>query len=134
MIYVLDSSAMIALANNELGADVVAALLDDPQHECYAHALNLCEVFYDTIRRSNEGQALKLITELFSLGVIECRDLDAAFWQEVGRLKALHRRVSLADCCALALTLRLSGELVTADHHELDPLAAAGLCPIQFFR
>lgn len=30
MTYALDSSAMIALSNNETGADVVAALLDDP--------------------------------------------------------------------------------------------------------
>ena len=134
MIYVLDSSAMIALANNEPGADVVADLLADPQNECYAHALNLCEVFYDAIRRSDEAQALQIITDLFGLGVIERGDLDVAFWQHAGRLKAVHRRVSLADCCALALTLRVSGELVTSDHHELDALAAAGVCPIKFFR
>ncbi len=42
MIYVLDSSAMIALANDETGADVVDSLLADPQNECYAHAINLC--------------------------------------------------------------------------------------------
>lgn len=134
MIYVLDSSAMIALANNEIGADVVADLLDDPQHECCAHAINLCEVFYDAIRRSSETQALTLIADLYSLGVIERRDLDIAFWQQAGRLKAIHRRVSLADCCAIALTLRVGGELVTSDHHELDALAAAGVCPINFFR
>ncbi|MDQ3012616.1 MAG: PIN domain-containing protein [Acidobacteriota bacterium] len=134
MIYVLDSSAMIALANNELGADVVADLLADPQHKCFAHAINLCEVFYDAMRRSSEAQALKIIADLRGLGVIERRDLGPAFWQEAGSLKAIHRRVSLADCCALALTLRLSGELVTSDHHELDILAAAGICPIKFFR
>lgn len=134
MIYVLDSSAMIAMANNETGADVVADLLDDPQHECCAHAINLCEVFYDAIRRSSETQALTLIADLYSLGVIERRDFDIAFWQQAGRLKAIHRRVSLADCCAIALTLRVGGELVTSDHHELDALAAAGVCPINFFR
>ena len=134
MIYVLDSSAMIALANNELGADVVADLLADPQHKCFAHAINLCEVFYDAIRRSGEAQALKIIADLRGLGVIERRDLGPVFWQQAGRLKAVHRRVSLADCCALALTLRLGGELVTSGHHELDILAAAGVRPIKFFR
>jgi PIN domain nuclease of toxin-antitoxin system len=93
MIYVLDSSAMIALANNEPGADVIAALLDDPLHECCAHAINLCEVFYDAIRCSSEAQALTLIADLYGLGVIERRDLDIAFWQQAGRLKAVHRRV-----------------------------------------
>ncbi|MEK7833444.1 MAG: PIN domain-containing protein [Acidobacteriota bacterium] len=134
MIYVLDSSAMIALANNEPGANVVADLLADSRNECYAHAINLCEVFYDAIRRSDDAQALRLITDLYGLGVIERRDFEAAFWQQAGRLKAVHRRVSMADCCALALTLRLGGELVTSDHHELDALAAAGICPINFFR
>lgn len=134
MIYVLDSSAMIALANDETGADVIERLLADPQNNCYAHVINLCEVFYDAIRRSNEAQAVNLISDLRSLGVIENRDLVAAFWQQAGRLKALHRRVSLADCFALALTLRLGGELVTSDHHELDALAGAGVCPIKFFR
>lgn len=134
MIYILDSSAMIALANNEPGADVVDSLLADPQNDCYTHAINLCEVFYDTIRRSDEAQALRLIADLPGLGVIERRDLDELFWQQAGRLKAIYRRVSLADCCALALTLRLNGELVTSDHHELDALAAAGVCPIKFFR
>jgi len=134
MIYVLDSSAMIALANNEPGASVVAELLKDQQHECCAHAINLCEVYYDAIRRSSELQASNIITELAGLGVIERCDFDTVFWQHVGRLKALHRRVSLADCCALALTLRIGGQLVTSDHHELDALAAAGVCPIQFFR
>ncbi|MEO6725401.1 MAG: hypothetical protein ABIU20_01565, partial [Blastocatellia bacterium] len=81
-----------------------------------------------------ETQALKILADLRGLGVIERDDLDLVFWQHTGRLKAIHRRVSLADCCALALTLRLGGELVTSDHHELDPLAAAGLCPIKFFR
>lgn len=134
MIYVLDSSAMIALANDETGADVVDSLLADPQNECYAHAINLCEVFYDAIRRSNEAQAVNLISDLRNLGVVENRDFDPAFWQQAGRLKATHRRVSLADRCALTLTMRLGGELLTSDHHELDVLAATGTYPIKVFR
>lgn len=133
MIYVLDSSAMIALANDEPGSDIVELLLTDPQNDCYAHAINLCEVFYDSYRRSSEDKALELIAELRK-DVIERRDLDETFWQHVGKLKAIHRRVSLADCCAIAFTLKLSGELVTSDHHELDALAAAGVCSIKFFR
>ena len=110
MIYVLDSSAMIALANSEPGADVVDALLADSLNDCYAHALNLCEVYYDAYRRSDETQAQRVITDLFGLGVIERRDLNVAFWQQAGNLKAVHRRVSLADCCAMTLTLRRTVE------------------------
>lgn len=134
MIYILDSSAIVALANDESGADVVDGLLRNPQNKCYVHAVNLCEVFYDTVRRSNEAQAQKLIADLPGLGLVERRDMNKAFWQQAGNLKAIYRRVSLADCFALALTLRLGGELVTSDHHELDALSAAGVCPIKFFR
>ena len=125
---------MIAFLRNENGSASVAAMLAAPQGQCYAHALNLREVFYDFFRSGGELAAQSAITELLKLEVHERRDLDAAFWQEAGRLKAVHRRVSLANCCALALTLRVGGELVTSDHHELDALAAAGVCPINFFR
>ncbi len=134
MNYILDSSAIVALANDESGADVVDGLLGNPQNKCYVHAINLCEVFYDAIRRSNEAQAQKLIADLRELGIVERRDMNKAFWQQAGNLKAVYRRVSLADCFALALTLRLGGEPITSDHHELDALAVAGVCPIKFFR
>lgn len=134
MIYVFDASALIAYLRDETGGVVVERLLLDPQSDCFAHALNLCEVFYDFARAEGEAGAQSAIAELRNIGVIERADLDVDFWQEAGRLKADYRRISLADCCAVALTLRLSGELVTSDHHELDPLAAASVCPILFFR
>lgn len=42
--------------------------------------------------------------------------------------------MSLADAIGLALTIRLGGEFLTADHHELDSVATTGICPITFFR
>lgn len=134
MIYVMDSTAMIALLRLEQGQAIVRAILEDKNNTCYAHAINLCEVFYDFARSDSEARAEQAIADLFRVNVIERDDLDSAFWREAGKLKAFHRRVSLADCCALALTLRVRGTLVTSDHHELDVLAAANVCPIQFFR
>jgi predicted nucleic acid-binding protein len=46
----------------------------------------------------------------------------------------VHRRVSLADCCALALARRLGACLVTADRHEFEPLLSAGVSKIEFIR
>jgi hypothetical protein len=70
---------------------------------------------------------------LKAVGVATRNDFDEAFWQEAGRVKAAHR-VSLADCLAMALTNRLGGTLLSSDHHELDPIAAVGVCPITFIR
>lgn len=134
MIYVIDSSAMIALLRKEAGWDVVRDIIADGGNSCYAHALNLCEVFYDFARAADEQEADQAIADLFRVGVAERNDMDAAFWRQVGRLKAIYRKVSMADCCAVTLVLRIGGELVTSDHHELDTLQSLGVCPITFFR
>ena len=88
MIYVLDASAMIALLRNEPGGDVVADRLAQPDATTYAHAINLCEVYYDFYRNDSDVAAERAIEVLKSLGVIERNDFDEAFWKEVGRLKA----------------------------------------------
>jgi PIN domain nuclease of toxin-antitoxin system len=134
MIFILDACAMIAWLRNEPGADVVDAAVRDVNSQCLAHAINLCEVFYDAYRNAGESHALSVLSDLRTVGVIERNDFDRAFWQETGRLKAVHRKVSLADCCAIALTTRAGGALLTSDHGELDPIAAAGVCPVTFIR
>ena len=83
--------------------------------------------------RTGEKAAAGAIEDLRWLGVVERNDLDEEFWREIGVLKGTHR-VSLADCCALALAKRLGGILLTSDHHEFDPLATLGICPITFIR
>jgi predicted nucleic acid-binding protein len=134
MIYVLDACAMIALLLQEPGEEVVWTHLLEHDATCFAHSLNLCEVFYDFYRDSGEAAANGAMEDLRWLGVIERRDLDEAFWREAGTLKGTHRRVSLADCHAIALTKRVDGTLLTSDHHEFDALATLGICPIRFIR
>lgn len=133
MIYVLDACAMIAYLNNEPGADVVEAAMIDPANQCYAHGMNLCEVFYQFHRAGGESAATGAVSDLHSMNVIERADFDQAFWQDAGRLKA-GGGVSLADCFAITLTNRVGGTLLTSDHHEMDKVAAAGVCPITFIR
>jgi PIN domain nuclease of toxin-antitoxin system len=130
---VIDASALIAFLRDEPGAGAVENVLGLPQ-PCYAHALNLCEVYYDFWRASDRNAAESAIADLLRLGIQERTDMDAEFWRDVGRLKAVHRRVSLADCCALALARRLGANLLSADRHEFEPLLAAGVCKIEFIR
>ncbi len=133
MIYVMDSTAMIAVLNGEPGAQVVKNFMLDVNSTCLAHAINLCEVYYQAFRESGEPAAEMALSKLSGSGVRVREDFDSAFWKSAGKIKGSHR-LSLADAFAIALTLRVGGELVTSDHHELDPLAAAGVCPIIFFR
>jgi predicted nucleic acid-binding protein len=75
-----------------------------------------------------------MLDSLVANGLTIMSDLDPPFWQDAGRIKAVHRRVSLADCFGIALARRLGAEFVTADHHEFDALVPLGLCPIRFIR
>lgn len=60
MANVLDACAMIAYLRDEPGADRVEALLLDKNNLCVAHAVNVCEVFYDFIRaEGNWGASQK---------------------------------------------------------------------------
>ncbi|HEY0545579.1 MAG TPA: PIN domain-containing protein [Pyrinomonadaceae bacterium] len=133
MIYVLDACAGIALLRRELGEAVVWSYLSDPVATCFAHAINLCEIYYDFYRDAGEWAAEGSIVDLKALNVVERNDFDEAFWKDVGRLKA-QGKISLADCCAIVLTNRVGGTLLTSDHHELDRIAAAGICSIMFIR
>jgi len=131
---VLDASAMIAFLRDEPGAQVVSEALINPDFQCHAHALNLCEVFYDFHRAAGRGEALEAIADLERLGVAQDSTLTPSAWQQAGTLKAIHRRVSLADCFAIALAQRLGATLMTADHHEFDALLDKSVCEIQFIR
>ena len=122
MNYALDASAMIAFVSAKPGGDLVEELLADSRNQCYAHAANLCEVYYDACRRIGRDSAASLITDLSTSGVRFRSDMDLEFWQRAGRLKAEVRRISLADCFGFALSLVLDAEFVTADRHEMEVL------------
>ena len=133
MIYVLDACAMLAYLRNGVGADWVEDALLNTNNQCVAHAINLCEVYYIIHRDSGEGDADSAIQELKSVGVIERDDFDEAFWKEAGRLKA-GGGISIPDCFAVTLANKVGGTVLTSDHKEFDPVAAAGICPITFIR
>lgn len=133
MIYVLDASAIIAWLRNEPGAGVVDNAVRDVNSQCFVHAINLCEVYYDAYRRSGVSRADSVVSDLAAVGVVERGDMDQAFWKDAGKLKA-GGGISLPDCLGVALTNRVGGTFLTADHGELDKVAAAGICSITFIR
>lgn len=131
---IFDACALIALSQREEGADVLASFLADGENICFVHSINLCEVYYKMYRETSKDEAIALVQGFLDLGIVLRDDLDIEFLQDAGELKAIYKRVSLADCCAIALANRLDAELVTSDHHELDDLADLGVCKITFFR
>jgi predicted nucleic acid-binding protein len=131
-VHVVDSCAFIAFLQDEPGADDITRIMKEER--CLIHAVNVCEVYYDLLRRDDLTGAGSLEDLLQASGLEIIAALPPDLWREAGRIKAELRRLSLADCFAMALTLQENGILVTSDHREFDPVAAAGLCPIHFIR
>ena len=131
--YVLDACAMIAYLRSEPGAEVVSHLLKQPEGRCAAHAVNLCEVYYNFLREADRSRAEEALSDLMDVGIAVRRDLGDAFLKRVGDLKGIHR-ISLADAFAIALAQEEDVPLVTSDHHEFDALSQAGVCAFEFIR
>ncbi len=108
-VYVLDACAVLAFLHQEEGAEVVASLLQDTHSRRLIHAINACEVYYDLYRRSGEEAAAAVESILEKSGLEIESSMSSDFWQVAGRLKAVWRRISLADCFALALTIGREG-------------------------
>ena len=134
IVYIIDACAVIAFLRGEAGSVIVTRLLADPNNLCLIHAVNLCEVYYDAVRRTDVATARQDIAALLAGGLVLRTDLDTAFWQSVGDLKINPGKLSLADCFALVLAQQEQGTLVTSDHHEFDPIVPLNLCPILFIR
>lgn len=136
MSLVLDSSAMLALINDEAPADFVQNLFDDADVTIAAHAINLCEVFYDLSKDKGAEVAEQAINDLKLLGLIERSDLDGAFWRDIAFLTTTQRgqklTLALGDACGLALARRLSADFVSGDRAELESLHRAGLASVVF--
>lgn len=130
---VFDACAVIALLENEPGADLVRLSLRTSTRRLM-HAINVCEVYYDMLRRNAETKATALEQILDDAGIKVFETLPPPLWRAAGTLKAHQKRVSLADCVVLALTVQEGGTLITSDHRDLAPIAEAGICPIRFFR
>ncbi len=130
---VFDASALVALIKGETGFEVVRDLLRDNPGECFAHAINVCEVFYPVLRAEGLETAKQVVVDLAAIGLQTCEDMDAAFWQSAAGNKAAYS-MSLADAFCVALAQRLNANLVTSDRHELEPLLADGVAQITFIR
>jgi PIN domain nuclease of toxin-antitoxin system len=135
----LDASALLALVRAEPGQEVVAAALADPDEPCFAHYMNLCELFYVTLRERGEDEAQEILTALIDeSGVISYGNNDPDLFWEAGRLRALatsqRLALSLGDCFCIATARALGAELLTCDRHEFEPVQSMELCTIRFIR
>jgi predicted nucleic acid-binding protein len=114
--FVLDAAAVLRLAQDEPGADAVAAILADAQKQkCVVllHVINLGEVVYIIAKHFGWPVAERKRAELALLPINVIGFAEDLFWQAV-KLKSEHA-MSYADSFAAALALREDATLLSSD-------------------
>lgn len=122
-IYILDACALIALTNQEKGADIIADILQKTIYsnaQLYMNRVNLYEVYYGFYREYGKEYALNVVKTVESSSV-QITEFDRDIFLEAGRLKAIYK-LSLADSVVIAQTIILKGSILTSDHHEFDAI------------
>ncbi len=130
----MDAGPLIDLLDGSPDGKFVADCLSDPNNRVFAHVLNLMEVFYHVSRKIDVLSAQNAMQQLAADGLLRDETLDAAFCEDAAQFKADWKKVSLADCCGVALARRLGAQFVTTDRHELQILADNGVTDIHFTR
>lgn len=130
--YVMDACGLIAYFRDEEGGERIETLLDDKHSRFFMHAVNVGEVYYDTLRK-DKNEAQELWEDIQQLPIIIIWGLDIPFIEIVGKYKTSFR-VSYADCFLLALAEQKFATIITADHHELESIEKQGKIPFCWLR
>lgn len=132
MSWVLDAGAVIAWLKAEPGADRVQQILIDPDPK-ELHVVNLVEVGYEFLGHGEA--AFSAAFELVAQSPIHIvRDANESMVDLAIRLKAQQKPIALADTFAIALAADRGATLVTTDRSELEKVALAGICQVEFLR
>ncbi len=123
MIYVMDASALLALARGERGCDVVQDLLQT--QECVASSVNMAEVGSKLIDLGLPQPELARALQQFDVGVV---DFSAEHASASSALRTLTgpAGLSLGDRACLALAQLMEATAVSADSAWLDVADAIG--------
>lgn len=111
--YLLDTSALLALRDDEAGADQVAALLSDPKLACQACFMTRMEVLYRVWKDEGELQGRLALQQCLALPIewVECSE---ELLQRAAEIKA-RNRMSLADAWIAAAAIERDAILVHKD-------------------
>lgn len=121
---VLDSFPILAMLQRERGWERVRSLLHDARNgdiDLYMCLINLAEVQYRIVRRNVDRENLIAAVEDLPVTLYSADDLVPA----VTMIKALYS-VSLADCFAAALALKMDCPVLTGapEFRQLEELIA----------
>jgi ribonuclease VapC len=116
---VLDSSAILAVLNDERGADVVEAIMDD----ALISTVNYAEVVAKLVERGGTSMAAQSALQSMALTTV---DFDIALAQRTGVLRGetIRRGLSLGDRACLALAEREGVPAMTGDRRWVGAVSS----------
>ena len=132
MTQVLDASAVLCWLFDEPGSDRMEEILLSGE-PLIIHAVNHVEVQYRLLRLNPSTQGT-LLPRLLQAGAEIARDLDNGLLALAADLKANQAPTALGDTFAVALAARRGFRLLTTDRGELQKVADAGICEIEFLQ
>ena len=110
--FLLDTSALLALRDNERGANRVSELLSDGS-PCYGSFMTLMEVFYRVWKDEGEAAGREAYANCFALPMVWIHETPEIL-QRAAVIEATHP-LSIADAWIAATALELEITLVHKD-------------------
>lgn len=130
--YLLDSSALLTLRDDEPGADRVAALLDQSarnQAECYGCFMTLMEILYRVWRDEGEEEGRLAYQQCLALPVQWLHESEPLLLR-AAEIKALHS-LSVADAWIAASAVHSGAVLVHKDPEYASVPVAQETLPLK---
>ena len=127
--YVLDTSALLTVLNNEPGVETVVNILEaarSGEAQVYLPFMALMELEYLSLRRRSPEETQRVLT-LVEAWPVEITDSTKEWRHEAARVKA-SAPVSTTDAWICSLACLLDAELV---HKDPEYDAVSGLSPLQ---
>jgi predicted nucleic acid-binding protein len=131
MNYSIDACALIALLDNEEGANIVQSIISkaiDGEISVYMSIINYTEVYYDRLKIGGLEKAQIFAENLSYLPITIVENISRDVSHNAARIKIVHH-LSLADAIGLATAAELSACFVTSDHKEMEPVEASEPIP-----
>lgn len=112
--YIFDSYALLALLEDEPGADLVAGVINKQGADIYISSINLGEIYYLLLRRSGLEQAESVLE---SIVLEEKLTVAEASWVRVKAAASVKATggLSYADAFAVSLAKEFEAPLLTGD-------------------
>jgi PIN domain nuclease of toxin-antitoxin system len=132
----LDACALLAVLAMEKGAENIRNLFQktvDHQALLMMNKFNFLEVYYKIYKTYGKIEADNLFKTIEQMPIKINDTLTNEIFKEAGRLKSKYK-LSLADSIAVDESIISKGSLVTADHHEIEPIEVAEKINVTWFR